>query len=310
MSGMIAEKTTPKGIGEGFSWDIALLREDEGSSSVSYGVLMCRSGDGSTCAGRRMAVSDGFEENMVDDARPLVTLQADGISILSARYRRATGVILYYRTACAPDAAARVLGCGAFPRLYQVRGNESNTVVGGREKGDQTDYRLIADMVDAEEMLRTAALFGDTASRTLTMGEIRRTVESFAELVGCEVQLDLPAHIYDAVCYQTAATDVILLYGLLLIRQYAATRSGICRVRTMGDVDGGRLVIEMEMTPYQLESRPEESSSWRFMRSVAEANGMELDARCTDGTWRMTLTCLCDPARELSGDLKAEAELT
>ena len=309
MTGMIAEKTAPVRASHGFRWDLALLREEDASEVSFLETLACRSGSDSIYAGCRMTVSSDGNVDLADDERPLVVLQDDGVSILSTWYRRATGVLLYYRTACDSDAAARVIRRGLLPCRYRVHGMAKEASVGASETGDEDVYRRLSDMVDAENMLREEALFNGTASRTLTVGEIRRAIECFAALAGCEVEIDLPAHVTEAVCYQTAATDVILLYGLLLVRQHAATRGGVCHVRTMGKRNGGRLIMELETVPYQTGEKPEETSAWRYMRSVAEENGMELNAERFDGVWKMTLACLCDPARELSGDLKAEAEL-
>ena len=309
MTGMMAEKTASVRASHGFLWDLALLREEDASEVSFLEALACRSGSDSIYAGCRMTVSAGGDVDLSDDERPLVVLHDDGVSILLARYRRATGVILYYHAACAPDAAARVIGRGFLPRRYRVHGMPTDVSIGAPEAADEDVYRQLSDVVDVENMLREDALFNGTASRTLTVGQIRRAIECFAALAGCEVEIDLPAHVTEAVCYQTAATDVILLYGLLLVRQYAATRSSVCRVRIMGNRNGGRLIMELEAVPYQMGDKPEETSAWRYMRSVAEENGMELNAERHDGTWKMTLACLCDPARELSGDLKAEAEL-
>lgn len=252
---------------------------------------------------------------------PLVVMTDVGLGILDKRYDGYAGVGVYWHIHGRPNSLARMINNGILgaPEEGKYRISSAVAAIKG-EIGpkDLPSYRALWDALGFLDKVTHEWPVCDGQGcfyRQILWTRVR----DMAEFVGCDLTEDVSETISCRIkCRRPMLLEVLLLCLLAEVKAYSATGGAVCRLSTLGDVDGEGLSFELSFPVEKYEKVLAcMESAHRHLGWVCELGGLELHAKAVrlkrgekqtgkPPQIRMTLEWLHDPVVLSTSDLKAK----
>ncbi len=255
------------------------------------------------------------------DRPPLVVMTAVGLGVLDMRYDGHAGLGVYWHIHGRPDGLARLINSGVLgaPNGGAFRISQAVAEVNGEIlRRDAPSYRALVDGWGTLD--RPAGQWAKCDVNGCLYGsDLCDFMAKLADFAGCGwLQIQREETVGRIKCRRPVLLEALLLCLLTEVGTYATISEAVCRVGTLGNLDGEGLVLELSYPLEKIDKHREQLEViHRHLGWVCELGGLELHAEVVPlrrgekqagklPQMRITLEWLHDPVVLSTSDLKAK----